>query len=275
MKEILSEIKDYKYIVVKVGTSTITYENGKINLRRVEKIAKIISDLKNSGKNVVLVTSGAVGLGLSRLNVKKSSKDISLKQAAASVGQSELMNIYGKAFSEYGYTVGQILITRDIVNEEKLKTNAINTFKNLEKFDVIPIVNENDTVSTEELEAVKSFGDNDSLSAIVAVMLKAQLLIILSDIEGLYDKDPKKNSNALKIDVVDEINENIYSIAQGPSTSLGTGGMLTKINAAKFACENDVNTIILNGEYPELIYDVFDNKQVGTLFLKKGQKVKK
>ena len=180
-------IKNHKRIVVKVGTSTLTYSNGNINLSRIEKLTRVLSDLMNSGKEVVLVTSGAVGVGVNKLKLKERPKTIKEKQAAAAVGQSELMHIYGKFFGEYSHIVGQVLLTRDVVEDEHIRENVVNTFETLIENKVIPIVNENDTVAIDEIENIVRFGDNDNLSAIVAGLVSADLLIILSNIEGFYD----------------------------------------------------------------------------------------
>ena len=198
-------IKNHKRIVVKVGTSTLTYSNGNINLSRIEKLTRVLSDLMNSGKEVVLVTSGAVGVGVNKLKLKERPKTIKEKQAAAAVGQSELMHIYGKFFGEYSHIVGQVLLTRDVVEDEHIRENVVNTFETLIENKVIPIVNENDTVAIDEIENIVRFGDNDNLSAIVAGLVSADLLIILSDIDGFYDSDPRKNPDSKMIKEVIEI----------------------------------------------------------------------
>ena len=193
------EIKDAKRIVVKVGTSTLTYANGQINLGRIEKLTRVLSDIVNSGKEVTLVTSGAVGVGVGKLKLKEKPTNIREKQALAAIGQCELMHIYSKFFGEYSHIVGQILLTRDVLEDEHLKENVCNTFELLLKKGVIPIVNENDSVSIDELENIAKLGDNDNLSALVSSLINADLLIILSDIEGFYDCDPRKNKNAIMI----------------------------------------------------------------------------
>ncbi|MBQ6707507.1 MAG: glutamate 5-kinase [Clostridia bacterium] len=255
-----------KRFVFKVGTSTLTYPNGKTNIRRIGKLVKVHSDLKNSGKEIILVTSGAIGIGVGKLNLRQKPADIPGRQAAATVGQCELMFLYDKLFSEYGHTIGQLLITRSDVDVEERKHNLENSFEKLFEFDAIPVVNENDAVAVEEIE----FGDNDSLSAVVAKLVNADALIILSDIDGLYDEDPRENEDARIIPMVNEIDDYIYSIAGGSGTKFGTGGMTTKIHAAEIACGAGIDTIIMNGEQPEHIYDLLDGHQVGTFF--KGKK---
>jgi glutamate 5-kinase len=260
--------KRNKRIVVKVGSSTITHDTGKLNLRMMDKIAMVLSDIKNEGTDVVLVTSAAVAAGVSKLGLKERPKTTKEKQAAASVGQCELMFAYDKVFSQYNQTVSQLLLTRDITENPVLKENVTNTFETLFTYNVIPIVNENDSVAIEELV----YGDNDTLSAVTAKLVCADLLIILSDIDGLYDGNPQDNPDANLIPVVREITEEIESVAGGSQSSVGTGGMATKIAAAKIAVTNGIDMAIVNGKSPELIYDVLDGKAVGTLFLKKEGK---
>ena len=262
----MNNLSNAKKIVIKVGTSTLTYDTGFINLRRVEKLARTISDLRHSGKDVVLVSSGAVGVGMGKLGIKERPSCIKERQAMSAVGQGELIGIYSKFFSEYGCTCSQVLLTRDIVELKIRRTNAINTLNTLLKWGVIPIINENDAVSSDELE----FGDNDTLSAMVAELVDADLLILLSDIDGLYDKDPHKNKDAKFIEEIDEITDNLMESAGGSGTSRGTGGMVTKLAAAKIATSSGINMVITSGEKPELIYDILDGKKAGTLF--KAQK---
>ena len=257
-------VADYNRIVVKVGTSTLTYENGKLNLSRIERLSMILSDLANQSKDIVLATSGAIGVGMSKLGFKKKPTDIALKQALAAVGQGMLMQIYEKMFSEFGRVVAQILITKEDIFLEDRNTNAINTFNALLSHRVIPIVNENDTIATDEIK----IGDNDVLSAYVAKLIKADLLILLSDIDGLYDKDPSSEGAEL-IKRVYKIDDNINSIAKGAVSNLGTGGMKTKINAARIAMENEIVMAIVNGSRPDNIYDIISGREVGTLFLRK------
>ncbi|MEA5095650.1 MAG: glutamate 5-kinase [Sedimentibacter saalensis] len=260
--------KRHNRIVVKVGSSTLTHDTGKLNLRMMDKIAMVLSDIKNEGTDVVLVTSAAVAAGVSKLGLKERPKTTKEKQAAASVGQCELMFAYDKVFSQYNQTVSQLLLTRDITENPLLKENVTNTFETLFTYNVIPIVNENDSVAIEELV----YGDNDTLSAVTAKIVCADLLIILSDIDGLYDSNPQNNPDAKLIPVVREITEEIEGVAGGSQSLVGTGGMATKIAAAKIAVASGIDMAIVNGKSPELIYDVLDGKAVGTLFLKKESK---
>ena len=252
-------------IVVKVGTSSLTYDNGCINIRRFEALCKIISDVKNSGCEVILVSSGAIGMGVGKLHLKSRPADIAGKQACAAVGQCELMYTYDKLFSEYNHTVAQILLTAPDLMSEDRREKFVNTTDKLLSLSVLPIINENDTVATEEIV----FGDNDTLAARVAVATGADVLVLLSDIDGLYDKDPHKFSDATLIESVYEIDEKIEALAGTAGTSLGTGGMQTKIKAAKIATESGCDMIISNGNAPEKLYDIIENRSVGTRFYAK------
>lgn len=264
-----SKIKEAKRIVVKVGTSTLTYDNGNINLNRIEKLTRVLSDIVNSGKEVTLVSSGAIGVGVSKLNLKEKPKDIREKQALSAVGQCELMHIYSKFFGEYSHTVGQVLLTRDVIEDERVKNNVCNTFEILLEKKVIPIVNENDTISIDEIENIVNFGDNDNLSAIVSLLINADLLIILSDIDGFYDSDPRHNNNAKLISEIEEITEDLEACAGGAGSDLGTGGMATKLIAAKKSTEHGIDMILANGNKPEIILDILNGKEIGTLFVGK------
>lgn len=259
----MQKLSDRKRIVVKVGTSTLTHSTGMLNIRRIEHLVKVLSDLKNCGKEIILVTSGAIGVGCGKLGLKSHPKDTPTKQAIAAIGQCELMYFYDKLFAIYNHTVAQVLMTKDIIDDENRKINCENTLTKLLGIGAVPIINENDTVAVEEIE----FGDNDTLSAIVAELVDAELLIILSDIDGLYDKDPNKNSNAKLISKVEKIDEYIISLAEGSSSEHGTGGMITKIHAAQIAKSAGIDMVIMNGKDPNLFYDLFENKPVGTLFL--------
>ena len=252
-----------KRIVVKVGTSTLTHESGLLNFERIEKIARQLSDLHNQNKEVILVTSGAIGVGATKLALKKSPKTIPEKQAAAAIGQGLLLHIYEKFFSEYGQIIAQILLTKDDINHKVRYSNAHNTFNELLRQGVIPIVNENDAIATHEIK----FGDNDTLSALVAKLVDADLLILLSDIDGLYDCDPRKNPNAKLTSLVKEITEDIEDCAGDAGSKLGTGGMNTKIKAAKIAVDAGVSMIIANGASENIIKDIISGKEMGTLFL--------
>lgn len=268
---IRKEIKDSKRIVIKVGTSTLTYENGNINLTRIEKLARVISDLINSGKEVVLVTSGAIGVGSSKLKLKEKPQSIREKQAVASIGQCELMHIYSKFFGEYSHTVGQVLLTRDVVEDDHIRNNVCNTFNTLLEMGIVPIVNENDTVAIDEIENIVKFGDNDNLSAIVAGLVNADLLIILSDIDGFYDKDPRSNEDAKLLSKVSKITEELEAAAGGAGTSFGTGGMITKLSAARTANNEGVNMVLANGKEPSILFNIVNGEEIGTLFLKNGE----
>lgn len=254
-----------KRVVVKVGTSTLTYETGRINIRRVEKLAKTLSDLKNSGKELVLVTSGAICVGVSKLGLPEKPSDTPSKQAAAAVGQNELMQIYDDLFSEYNHTVAQILLTKDIVRDNERRQHVVNTFERLLKLGALPIVNENDTVAVEEIE----FGDNDTLSAIVAELVDADALVIMSDIDGLFDGNPRENPDAKLIPVVGEIDGAIETYASGTGSKRGTGGMITKIHAADIATKAGIDMAIINGENPYNLYKLFDGEAVGTHFTRR------
>lgn len=257
-------ISEKKRIVVKLGTSTLTHKTGRLNIRRMESLVKVLADLQNSGKEIVIVSSGAVGLGVGKLGLREKPTDTPTKQACAAVGQCELMHLYDDQFDKYGIPVAQILLTKTIIENERLK-NVENTFEKLISMGVVPVVNENDTVAIDELEL--EIGENDSLSAIVAKIAKADLLVILSDIDGLYDSDPHKNPEAHLIPVVTEIDEHIEDVAGGAGSALGTGGMRTKINAAKIANEAGIDMIIMNGDSPDKLYELFENNQTGTIFI--------
>ncbi|MBR2944381.1 MAG: glutamate 5-kinase [Clostridia bacterium] len=258
-------IKNCKRIVIKIGTSTLTYPNGALNLRRIEILVQTIADFKNAGHEVVVVSSGAVGAGYAKLALSEYPKTLEEKQACAAVGQSQLMKIYENFFANYTHTVAQILMTKDVVDDEHRLSLVKNTFNTLLKMNCIPIVNENDSVSCDGIR----FGGNDTLSAYVAIACDADIIINLSDIDGLYDKDPRKNNDAKLISRVEKITDEVVSYAGGAGTERGTGGMLTKINAAKIATENGIPMIILNGENPRILYDILDGKHTGTYFAAK------
>lgn len=249
-------------IVVKVGTSTLAHSTGRINIRRVGSLCRVLSDLLNAGNEIILVSSGAIGMGVGKLSLSNKPSDMATKQAAAAVGQCELMYIYDKEFSEYNHTIAQILITNSIVNNKTDHENFINTVSRLLQFGVMPVINENDTISTEEIE----IGDNDTLGAIVATSLNADLLIILSDIDGLYDKDPRTHEDAVLIENVYEINNDIMVMGKGHGSTLGTGGMRTKLKAAKMVTEKGIDMIIANGNDPKILYDIVDGNSIGTRF---------
>ena len=252
-------------IVVKVGTSTLAHATGRLNIRHVEELVKVLSDLKNAGHEMILVSSGAIGMGVGKLNLPGKPSDIPTKQAAAAVGQCELMYTYDKLFSEYNHTVAQILLTGEDVEHEERRTNFENTMYRLLELGALPIINENDTVATAEIKV----GDNDTLGGIVACCVKADLLVLLSDIEGLYTADPRKNPDATLISVVEAVTPEVEALAGGAGSSLGTGGMATKIRAAKMVTNAGCDMIIANGEHPSYLYDIVEGKAVGTRFLGK------
>ena len=252
-------------IVVKIGTSTLAHASGHLNIRRVEHLCKVLSDIKNSGHQLIMVSSGAIGMGVGKMGLRERPRDIPTKQAAAAVGQCELMYTYDKLFSEYNHTVAQILLTGEDVDHEERRTNFENTMYRLLELGALPIINENDTVATAEIKV----GDNDTLGGIVACCVKADLLVLLSDIEGLYTADPRKDPNATLISVVEAVTPEVEALAGGAGSSLGTGGMATKIRAAKMVTEAGCDMIIANGEHPECLYDIVDGKAVGTRFLGK------
>lgn len=251
-------------VVIKIGTSTLAHKTGKLNIRAFEELTKVISNIKNSGVEVILVSSGAIGMGAGKLGLIGKPKDIPTKQAAAAIGQCELMYMYDKYFGEYHHTVAQMLITANDFEDTEKHNNLANTLARLLELEVLPIVNENDTVSTAEL----SIGDNDTLSALVAIDAKADLLILVSDIEGLYTADPHKCKNAKLISVVENV-EDVISLGEGSVSVLGTGGMQTKLQAAKLVTNAGIDMVITNGANPQLIYDIVEGKNAGTRFLKK------
>ena len=250
-------------IVIKVGTSTLTHGTGRLNIRRVEALCKVLSDIKNAGHEVVLVSSGAIGMGVGKLKLRERPQDMPSKQAAAAVGQCELMYVYDKLFSEYNHTAAQILLTGEDMRDETRHRNFANTMLRLLAWDAIPVINENDTVATDEI----AVGDNDTLSALVAVSVKADLLILLSDIDGLYTADPRTHPDARLITEVRELTPDLLAAAGGSGSALGTGGMATKLTAARLCMEAGTDMMILNGAKPEALYDVMDGVPLGTRFI--------
>ena len=265
MKELYDDARMASRIVVKVGTSTLTYETGKMNLKRIESLARVLSDIHNSGKDVILVSSGAIGIAVGKLGLSERPEETNRKQALAAVGQCELMYLYDKMFSEYNNTVAQILLTKDDLAIPRRKRNTQSTFQTLLDMGMIPIVNENDTVSTDEIE----IGDNDNLSAMVAEIVNADLLVVFSDIDGLYESDPHTAPEAKVIPVVTDINA-VRKNAGGAGTRRGTGGMITKLNAAERAQNAGINMVIANGNRIEKLYDILEGKPVGTFFAAKS-----
>lgn len=257
----MAALQKARRIVVKIGSSTLTHETGDLNLRRVESLARVLSDFKNAGKEVVLVSSGAVSAGVAKMHTHRPTCTPE-KQAMAAVGQSELMKLYSRSFGEFGHTVAQILLTKDVIDNPVRRAAAEDTFDTLLSMGCVPIVNENDSISTEEL----NFGGNDTLSAYVALICRADLLINLSDVDGLYDSDPRKNPGAQLISRVEGIDSGVMALAGGAGTERGTGGMATKLTAAKIALAAGIPMFILNGKNPDILYELLDGKHVGTYF---------
>lgn len=249
-------------IVVKVGTSTLAHQTGHLNIRHMENLCKVLSDIKNAGHEVILVSSGAIGMGVGKLSLKERPSLMAAKQAAAAVGQCELMYTYDKLFSEYNHIVGQILVTKGDIEQDEKSQNFTNTLFQLLEFDALPIINENDTIATEEI----AIGDNDTLAAKVAASASAELLILLSDINGLYTSDPRNDPRATLVPCVYELTPKIMALGGGEGSSLGTGGMATKLRAAEIAVEAGCDMIIANGKDPSILYDILEGKQVGTRF---------
>ena len=250
-------------IVVKVGTSTLAHATGRLNIRHVEELVKVLSDLKNAGHQVILVSSGAIGMGVGKLNLPGKPSDMPTKQAAAAVGQCELMYTSDKLFLQYNHTVAQVLLTGEDVDHPERRENFENTMERLLELGALPVINENDTIATAEIKV----GDNDTLGAIVACCTKADLLVLLSDIEGLYTADPRKDPDAKLIPTVEEVTPEIEALAGGVGSSLGTGGMATKLRAAKMVTAQGCDMVITNGEHPERLYDIAEGKDVGTRFV--------
>ncbi|EXM38325.1 gamma-glutamyl kinase [Ruminococcus albus SY3] len=268
----MSYLKDKKRVVVKVGTSTLTHRTGRLNIRRVEGLVKNLADLQNAGHEIILVSSGAIGLGMSKIGLVERPKDTPTKQACAAVGQCELMYLYDKLFAEYSINVAQLLLTKFVLLEYR-RQNVQNALERVIQLGAIPIVNENDTVAIDELEL--EVGENDSLAATVAKIANADLLIIMSDIDGLYDADPRLDPDAKLIPVVEELTDDIRKLAGGAGTKMGTGGMITKINAAEIAVNNGIDMIILNGKNPDNLYYLFETGSLGTRFKAKGSPAEK
>ena len=259
-----------KRIVVKVGTSTLTNEMGHSNLRSFDRLACALSDIQNMGYEVILVSSGAIAVGTNKLNMKERPSSMRMKQAAAAVGQCSIVFLYDKFFKDYDKTIAQILLNAEDIKQEEKKENLTNTFNALLEMGIIPVVNENDSVSYTEIESEdRLFGDNDMLSAVVAVLCRAKQLIILSDIDGLYDADPRLYPDANLISQIQKIDKTVYALAGGAGSRRGTGGMKTKLRAAELATSQGINTIITNGKTPEALYEIVKGNKVGTLFVGK------
>lgn len=267
--EFRSKLKVKKKIVIKVGTSTLTHPNGKLNLMRIERLVRVLTDLHNNDKHVILVSSGAIATGAAKMGITKKPDDKITKQALAAIGQAELIKIYDKFFQEYNKTCAQILLTKDGIINPVRRRNAMNTINELLNMGIIPVINENDSVSTHEIE----FGDNDTLSAAVATLINADLLVILSDIEGMYTADPRLHKDATLIDTVFDFDDIIESYVSGTGSVFGTGGMSSKILAAKHCMEHEIEMVITNGEDPSNIFKLLKGEKIGTLFVPKSPKV--
>ena len=261
-------LKDKKRIVVKVGSSSLIHrETGRLDLRKMEVLVRELSDLHNQGKNVVLVTSGAVAVGSAVLGLKERPKELKVKQACSAVGQARLMMIYQKLFAEYNQTAAQILMTKNTMVNNLNRMHARNTFEELLNLDTIPVVNENDSISSYELELLDKFGDNDTLSAVIAALIGADLLILLSDIDGLFTDDPNTNPNAKFIDTVETLDDKLLSMGKGSVSSVGTGGMATKLTAAEIATAAGADMVIANGVDFHVIHKILEGRKHGTLFV--------
>jgi glutamate 5-kinase len=254
-------------IVVKVGTSTLAHSGGRLNIRRVEQLCKVLSDLKNAGHEIVLVSSGAIGMGVGKLGLAGRPADMPGKQAAAAVGQCELMYTYDKLFSEYSHTVAQILLTAEDIQDSRRSVHVHDTLERLLLWGALPVINENDAVATDEIGIQTTIGENDTLSAVVAKLVGAELLILLSDIDGLYTADPRVDADATLIPEVTEITPQLQQLAGGAGSGLGSGGMATKLRAAGIVMDAGIDMVIANGEDPALLYDLFEGKSVGTRFV--------
>ena len=254
-------------IVVKVGTSTLAHATGRLNIQRMERLCRVLSDLKNAGHEIILVSSGAIGMGVGKLNLPGRPADMPSKQAAAAVGQCELMYTYDKQFTEYSHTVAQLLLTGEDIKSEQRSRNVRNTLSRLLELGALPIINENDAVATDEIGVENTIGENDSLSAIVAAAIGADLLVLLSDIDGLYDKDPRRHPDARLIPTVERVDDELFTLAEDSSTGLGTGGMITKLRAAAIATEAGCEMVIANGHHPAALYDIAAGQPAGTRFL--------
>lgn len=263
-------LQDKKRIVIKIGTSTITHtDTGHLNLVKIEKFVRILTDIHNQDKDLIIVSSGAIGAGRKALGIKERPTELSLKQACAAVGQARLMMIYQKLFAEYNQLCSQVLLTEENIIDEESRNNAKNTMEELLTLGVIPVVNENDTVATHEIRNLSVLGDNDTLSAIVASVIEADLLILLSDIDGLYTDDPNKNKKASFVELVENIDDKLLSMAKGPASSVGTGGMATKLRAGIIATNSGVDMVIASGDDFSNIHAIIEGEKIGTVFASK------
>ncbi|GAA2908336.1 glutamate 5-kinase [Enterococcus pseudoavium] len=259
-------LKSVNRIVVKIGTSSLIHPSGKINFSGIDQLAFVLTDLRNQGKEIILVTSGAIGVGMDKLKIPERPQEIPVQQAVAAVGQLELMNIYNQRFLVYSQQTAQVLLTRDVVDFPQSRTNVINTLEQMISMGIIPVINENDTVAIDELEHTRKFGDNDELSAIVAQLMNADLLIMLSDIDGFYSDNPSKNKHAILYSTISTINQTLMEQAGGEGSRFGTGGMVSKLKAAQRVLAADSAMVLANGKPPRIIFDILDGVEVGTLF---------
>lgn len=254
-------------IVIKVGTSTLIYPNGNINLKAIDQLAFTLTDLKNQGKEIILVSSGAIGVGLNKLNLDQRPPTIPEQQAVAAVGQTELMNIYNQRFSVYSQQIGQLLLTRDVIEFPESRRNVVNTMEQLLQMGIIPIINENDTVAIDELDHLTKFGDNDQLSAIVTQLINADVLVMLSDIDGFFSDNPITNKEAALYSEIHQIDETLLQQAGGKGSRFGTGGMYSKLRAAERVLAHNSMMVLANGKEPQIIFDILAGKTIGTLFI--------
>ncbi len=263
----IRHMENVQRLVVKIGTSSLIHANGKVNLQAIDQLSYTLTGLVNEGKQVILVSSGAIGVGMGQLGLTKRPREIQAQQALASIGQSELMTVYQQRFAVYGQKISQILLTHDVLDFPESREHVHHTMEQLLEWGVIPVVNENDTVAVDELDHRTRFGDNDQLSAIVATRSNADLLVMLSDIDGFYTKNPHKFADAKLIDVLHEISEDAVRRAGGAGTELGTGGMVTKLKAAQSILANNKMMVLANGANPSIIFKIMNNEPIGTLFV--------
>lgn len=271
---IRKKLQNSKRIVIKIGTSSLMTTNGKVNYQQFDRLAYVLSTLNKAGKEIVLVSSGAMGVGMDKLNISKRPVSIPGQQAISAIGQCEMMNLYSRFFSHYNQTVGQILLTRDIIEFPESLKNVTNTFDALLEMAIIPVVNENDTVAVEELDHQTKFGDNDQLSAIVANIVGADMLIMLSDIDGFYDKNPTTNPDATLYHTISDVTEDVMAKAGGEGSAFGTGGMITKLKAARYLLQHDREMILAKAEDLTIIFDILEGYEIGTYFTAKPEIIK-
>lgn len=260
------QLIDPQRIVVKIGTSSLIYSDGQLNLKTMDELAFVLSAIRKHGRQIILVSSGAIGVGLNQLHLDQRPTDIASQQAIAAIGQNELMAIFNQRFASYGQQIGQVLLTHDVMDYPVSRQNVLNTFERLLTMDAIPIVNENDTVAVDELDHRTTFGDNDQLSALVAASVKADLLVVLSDIDCLYNADPRTNPQATPLTLVTSVTDELFAEAGGSGTRFGTGGMVTKLKAAKRMMTAGGQMVLANGHDPKIIFDILAGQSIGTLF---------